>query len=433
MKYTRPGVILAFLIGLTLAAGCMDDSIIDSPGEVRRTDEVAQKKVVVWHTYSDEETNAFEKVIIPQFEAANPGIRIESVRQAHNPEFMSSLMSRISAGKTPDVIRLDYAWLPLFAQRGLLEPLDEYPEFEKIYPKLSGRMLASNTFKNQVYGLPLNITTKAAIFNRKLLEASGVTHPPDSLTELFDLAAKHDYVIGIQGYELWHSLPYFLGLGGQLANDAFSQSQGYLNSDASVAAMSKLLGAFRAGVLNPRMISRDADVWTDVHSSNHMLMIDEGPWFYSILLADSRLGTILQQLTWPTPFPTDGEYGAVTGGESLVMAKSTRHKAEAWTFIQWMMKKETQQILYRVGLIPTNMEAISSSHVSEQESGWYLEPYIEGLNEAFYFPPIPEWIEIESSYNAMMENIFVRGIDVKQAMDKAASDMDEILALRKSG
>ena len=38
--------------------------------------------ITFWHTYGDVETPVIDEVIIPMFEAANPDIKVEAIRQS---------------------------------------------------------------------------------------------------------------------------------------------------------------------------------------------------------------------------------------------------------------------------------------------------------------------------------------------------------------
>ncbi len=420
------GIMAGLLLAL-LATGCMSGSFIENEDQVARLGDEARKKVVIWHTYSDEETNVFENEVIPRFEAEYPDIQIESIRQTLNQEFLSALTARAAAGKTPDVIRMEYFWVPLFAQRNLLQPLDGMQDFAHISSQLRGPMLESNRYDEHVYGLPLNITTKAAIYNRALLDEAGVTAPPSSIGEVIALAQQGGYVIGMSGIEFWNSFPYFVGLGGQLTDESFTRTDGYLNGDASVAAVTALLNLYREGIINPEMISKNADMWTDIYSSRELLMIDEGPWYYSILMNTDEVDVDLLEATWPAPFPSDGGYGSIIGGESLVMTKGARHKPEAWTFMSWLTRKDVQLTLSTAGLIPVNMEAARAEELTDNPAKRYLEPYMAGMQQAFYRPAIPQWNEVEVIYNEAMENIFIRGMDVATALNEASAAIDELI------
>lgn len=426
MKRTLIRILPAALI---LLSGCMSDSIIDDPDKVKRIDEIASKKVVIWHTYSDEETSVFENEIVPLFEKEHPDIRIESIRQTHNQEYLSALMARVSAGKTPDVIRMDYSWVPLFARRGLLHPLEGYDEFEAVASKLRGPMLDTNRYDDHVYGLPLNMTVKAAIYNRKLLQKEGLAEPPSSMKDVIELARRNGYVIGMGGISLWQSLPYFMALGGQLADEKFTAASGYLNSPASVQAMKTLRDLFQEGILNPHLFDGKADLWVDIYASDRTLMIDEGPWYYSILLNSSKPTVDLLEATWPAPFPTDGKYASIIGGESLVMTKGAQFKPEAWTFMKWMTGRETQATLFKAGLIPVHTETLEAEAkaLSGYPGSGYMLPFMTGFHKAFYRPPLAEWNEIEVIYSNAAEEIFIQGKDVQEVLDRAASQIDALL------
>lgn len=415
------------LCALLLLAGCLQSGIIEDRKDVRQLDDEPVKTVVVWHTYSDEETRVFEEQVVPAFQKEHPEIRIQSVRQASNQEYLGALMTRAAADKTPDVIRLDYAWVPRFASRGLLLPLDQFPDYETVAKPLREHMLESNRVGDRVFGLPLNITTKAAIFNRRLLGDAGREAAPRSLMEVVELARERHYVIGMSGLDMWGSLPYFFGLGGKLSDERFTTTNGYLNSEASIYAVETLLKLFQEGMLNPHMLDGKGDLWKDVHSDSRVLMIDEGPWYYSILLNSANRDANVLQTTLPAPFPSLGLYGSVIGGESLVLTKGTKVKEEAWTFIRWMMSRETQAAMFKAGLIPTNTEALQEPNGASADNP-YIAPYLEGIDKAFYRPAIPQWNEIEQLYKEALERIFVEGEDVKAALNEASSAIDARLA-----
>ena len=63
----------------------------------------AQEPVTItfWHTYGDAETPVIDEVIIPMFEAANPDIKVEAVRQSG--DFNQMLVTALGTGVVPDV------------------------------------------------------------------------------------------------------------------------------------------------------------------------------------------------------------------------------------------------------------------------------------------------------------------------------------------
>lgn len=410
-----------------LLAGCLNTNIIEDPQTVKKEGDAAAQTIVFWHTYSDEEARVFEEFVLPEFEQEHPKIQVESVRQESNSEYQAALVARASANKPPDVIRMDNMWVSDFASKGLLYPLSSFPDASLVADALLANALISGEYESKLYGLPLNITTKAAIYNRELLEQANISVPPSSLEDVIEAAREHHLIIGMSQLNMWSSLPYFFALGGMLSNEAFTKATGYFNSEASIRAVSELVGLYQEGVINPELLTGHSDLWNDLYSGNDLIMIDEGPWYYSILLNSQDVHIDLLEATVPAPFPSDGAYGPAVGGEHLVLTKGSRVKEEAWTFIQWMMRKETQLAMFEAGLIPTNREAFYTAEaILEKHS--YLEAYLQAIEKAYYRPPHPRWNQIDHIYTDALEAIFIRGDDVQQTLDQAAEAMDAVLS-----
>src|SRR5690606_27328339 len=135
--------------------------------------------------------------------------------------------------------------------------------------------------------------------------------------------------------------------------------EGFFDSDASIEAIKQLLALYKAGIINPYMLNGNIELWKDVFSQSKVVMIDDGQWYYSILLNASNIEVDLLQNTTPRPFPSRPGAGSISGGESLVITKGARNKDEAWTFINWMTSRDRQLKLFKAGIIPTNKEAFA--------------------------------------------------------------------------
>jgi multiple sugar transport system substrate-binding protein len=422
--------ILVLAITAVLVLGCANAGIIEDQATVRKLGDDPDRTVVVWHTYSEEESRVFEQEVVPEFEREYPHIHIEAVHQEHNQEYRAALIARASAERPPDVIRMDTKWVPSFAYLGLLHPLSDFPDYKEVAGWLREDTLGASPKDGAVYGLPLNINTKAAIYNRELMEKAGLEPSRASLADVFEAAKRHGYIVGMSGLEIWQSLPYFFGLGGKLSDEGFTRTSGYFNSDESVRAMHSLLELYHAGTINPKLLTGGADLWNEVYAGEQLLMIDDGPWYYSILLHAASLEEVdLLKDTVPAPFPTGGAYGSIIGGENLVLTKGSKVKDEAWTFIRFMMRKETQSKMFEAGLIPSNMEAFRDSGPIRAENP-YINAYMRGIEDAFHRPAIPQWEDIEQIYDDSMEEIFINGRDVRETLDEASALMDAKLGVK---
>lgn len=414
---------LALLFISGLMAACGQSSIIQGSGDVHEGGPPAKEELVVWHTYSEEETRVFEDELIPDFERQYPNIVIRAVRQPHNDQLKSTIVSRATSDKVPDVVRMDIAWVPEMARLGVLYPVSDFADFGSIVSSLRPDALPTNRYGGRYYGLPLNITTKIAIYNRKLMEQAGLSRPPQTVEELFEAASRNRMVIGIEGTEPWQLLSYFTGLGGKLMNDAYTKASGYLNSPESVRAMSRLLELYQQGTINPELLTGKMDRWNSLIAGTNTLMIDEGPWFYSILSNFSGNSYNLSELTVAAPFPGTGD--SIVGGENLVILKSTKHLEAAWTFLKWMTSKEAEHKMSRTGQLPTNLE--TEAIETGNETNQLIQVSKESLTVPLFRPPIPQWLDMEEIWNAKVKMIFSGQISVQIGLDEAATAFDALL------
>ncbi len=125
------------------------------PATEAPTEAPAPVTIQYWHTHSDPETAQLDKVIAA-FEAANPGIKVETTRYAYN-DYKTALLTAISSGEVPDVARLDIAWVSEFADQGALVQLDgTLPDFDTIIKDTFPGPLSTNYWNGHYYGLPLD-------------------------------------------------------------------------------------------------------------------------------------------------------------------------------------------------------------------------------------------------------------------------------------
>lgn len=400
---------------ILLLSGCGRPSIINAPQPAQKKE---KEEIVFWHTYSEFETKVLEREVIPSFEKVYPAYDVVPVRQAYNEQLKYTLIGRTSAGRVPDIMRMDIVWVPYFAERNLLYPISMFADFSDTASVLRESPLTSSKYKEVYYGLPLNINTKAAIYNKQQLEQAGSSRPPETMEELLRLVKKQDGAIEISGLAAWETLPYFYGLGGQLLDQTNQRASGFLNSLASIEAVDTLKELYKQGDLTIGQLGGEPNRWANIVEGKSF-MIDEGPWFYSIQL--SRIKEITNQ-TIAAPFPS--AFGSVLGGENLVMSQKTKQPKAAWAFMKWMVGKEAQTQLLRTGLFPANQEVDLEQFTKQYP---YYKSYVEGLQQAFLRPEVPDWDAVDQIFIKHLTMIFRNEIETEEALTKAANEIDQLL------
>ena len=157
-------------ISLALAA------LIAAPG-------VAQERVV--HLMSDEiapESQAFYRAAAEDFEAANPGVRIELDFQGNMDE---ALAVRVAAGEPPEIASMQLERLLTYADLGLLEPAAWW--FEKYGDDVVP--LASIPYKGVHWDIPYALTSEMWWYRKDVLDEAGVA-PPQTWADFLSAAEQ---------------------------------------------------------------------------------------------------------------------------------------------------------------------------------------------------------------------------------------------------
>jgi len=431
-------VVLAFALTFVLAAcgGGNNEGTPSGSGEnaspSQKADSSAKpaEKVTIeyWHTYSDSEEKVLLEKIKPKFESEHPNIELKLTRMPYEG-LKDQVIAAVAGDAAPDLMRMDIIWVPELASKGALKKLSDLPGFDDVKSAVFDSPMQTNIFKGEYYGVPLNTNTKVAIYNADTLKEAGLDQAPATMDELVqaarNLKSQGKQGIGVSSIGAWGVLPYFWSLGGKVTNDDYSQVEGYLNSPASIEALETIVSWNNEGLVIPALLGGEPGSWDGLKSGQYM-MIDDGPWFFSILLGDAENTFNPLDKTVRAQLPAGpGGSVSVVGGENLVTFANSKHPEEAWTFMKWMLGKEPQQIMVEAGMVPTNREAAQAIDPGQNP---YIGTYIEQLNTALPRTPIPQWGEMETIFNLSLEKAIRGDQTAADALNEAVKQINAILA-----
>jgi multiple sugar transport system substrate-binding protein len=124
--------------------------------------------------------------LIPEFEAANPMIKIKHVNFPYD-DFRNQVAAAVQAGEGPDVLNVYFGWIPAYVQQQFLIALpgDVFPAAQiesEFFP-----MVQAAKIQDAYYALPTAVRTLALFYNKDILSAAG-KNPPTNWEELVDVA-----------------------------------------------------------------------------------------------------------------------------------------------------------------------------------------------------------------------------------------------------
>lgn len=381
-----------------------------------------------WHTYNSDsnENKTLTEKVIPAFEKANPGIKVDA-QVIPYPDFRQKLLTSIAGGTAPDLARLDIIWSPEFAAIGALEKLDAMPNFTRLKASVFKGPLSTNFWNGGYYGLPLDTNTQVMLYNVDQLKAANIS-PPRTMAQLkaalIKLQKKQgDKVTGwgfvVPGPYNWNLLPWIWSNGGDIVSKDYKQASGYLNGPKTVATIQMLYDWFKAGLIAPTLAGAGLGSWEGVGAGQYS-MTQDGPWAYPALKAQYKDVNIAHAL-----FPS-GSAGSISvvGGENIAMFKGAKNKDAAWKFLQFMLSPSAQMMMAPTGQIPVINAALKDPFIVNHP---YYGLYLTQLKTAKARTPIPQYAKMEDIVQGAYADIFAGKATVKAALDAAALKVDDLL------
>jgi multiple sugar transport system substrate-binding protein len=381
-----------------------------------------------WGTYGNggnkTQTDVLSQTIIPAFEKANPGIKINYVDIPYD-SLLQKLTTSAAGGELPDLVRSDIGWVAKFAALGVFAQLDgTMPDFDKLAADTYPGSLATNKWDGHYYGLPLDTNTRVLISNPEVLAKAGIDKPPATFDDLKadapKLAANKVAVFADGGLQGWNIYPWIWSAGGEVTNPDLTKATGFLNSPKSVAGVQMLVDLYKAGDIPNLIIGNKGAVQTSdgLPKGNYANILD-GPWMQGIW---SGQYPDFKPVYSPVPAGPGGSI-SVVGGEDINMTTSSKNQDAAMKFIAFTQTADYQLAMAKTG----QMSVVKSLDSQEAQQNPELAPFITQLATARPRPPVPQAPAIDTALQNALTKAFEGSATVQQALDEAAKTIDPLL------
>ncbi len=133
------------------------------------------------------ENDAIIRPVIADFEAKNPKIKVQYVKQSHK-QYRERLQAAIARGDGPDVFRFHNTWVAMLANdlAPVPKPIMTPEQFNQtFYPVASADLVGGQN----IYGIPLMIDGLGLYYNEDLFAAAGVV-PPTTWEQMLEIVPK---------------------------------------------------------------------------------------------------------------------------------------------------------------------------------------------------------------------------------------------------
>jgi ABC-type glycerol-3-phosphate transport system substrate-binding protein len=326
------GPIKKLLLCATLLAGAV----------ASQTASAQQPVVLQWQTanLTEKQFEPVWKQMIAEFEAANPGVKIEPVlvaRKDHWTKFVTAAQAR----KAPCLVSVD---LTTAAYNGYLMPLDKFwnAEPETWRRAWSEELLQGMRWKGEIYGVPIWGGTYGEVYNSDLVKAAGLDpeKPPVTWAEYQAWAKK------LTGPDKWATavlggktdtttrvlLTWIWSNGGEAFNKDMTEAT-FAKDPKSLEAIKFYINLVKDGLAAPGATTTNYLEQTNLFAQGKIATMRNAYWAVAKVVGDNPAltGSIIAA---PPPKNADNASTLASVTPTSISA-SCAHPDIAWKFIKF--------------------------------------------------------------------------------------------------
>lgn len=362
--------------------------------------------------------------IMDQFEAANPGIKVKLLSGPY-ASTKEQVVAGAAAGTMSDVVGLDGAWVSDFVKQGAITDLTKLMK-DASYDE---SQLASQIKINGATAMIPVVNFVYPLFtNDDLLTKAGVTKPPTNRTEFTDAAKK---VTAIGGDVKGWIVPLSPEAPNGIQNDVMAwnwASGGTMLKDgkpdltnADVKATVEYIKAlWDAKVIAPGALTmKEQDKVEEFTNARVGMMIDSLAHVTLIRKNNPNLKFSISAI--PAKDGYTGKRGIPYASWGIGIAENSKHKAEAWKLVDFLMNEANNSKLSSVAnAFPGNTKSVPDFVANDDLFKAAFDIYKAGY-PANEFTGLPVAESLMRSFDEQLQTT-LNGDQTVDEMLKAAQD-----------
>lgn len=403
------------LAALTLGSGLAALALVLLP-----TLAAAQTELVVWHGYRAEEKAAFEKVVAA-YNARNSEVKVTTLAVPYDA-YPDKITAAVPRGKGPDVFIFAQDRLGGWVEAGnTIEPIDFYLD-DDIEARFLPGMMDAVTYKDTIYGLPLNFKVLTMIYNKAL-----VSTPPTTSAQLVAMAKQHtDVATGRFGLAYAYSdFYYHSAVMNAFGGGVFDANRKpTIDLPANVKSIELVMKWFKTDGILPAEPS--TALITSLFNDGKAAIVFNGPWFLGEISSDIDYGlAVLPKLDEAGGKPMRPWMTI----EGVYIAAPSAHKAEAFDFVDYLTNVEAARVLALEGRqTPANAAVYDDAKVKQDQ---VLQAFRAQATSAIPMPNLAEvtmmWSPVTTAMNTIVKGTSSPAAALATAQEEVKERIDTLL------
>lgn len=305
-----------------------------------------QKVNIQFSSWGSESEMRILKPILIEFEKQNPDIKVEFLHIPQN--YFQKIHLLFASNTAPDVIFMNNQYLPIYANAGVLEDLTPYKkdlELDTFYPK----SVQTLSWEGKVYGVPRDISNLVIYYNKSLFDKKGVSYPKKgwSYDQFLDTAKKltnapEIFGISFEEEPLFY-MPYLMSFGVE-GVPRFEDER----VQTALKNYADLRHKYKVAPLKEHSASA---TMAQMFLQGRLGMYISGRWMSPKFREDAKFDWDVVEFPGIVPMDSSG----------WVVAKSSKHKAEALKLVKFLSSSENLKEFTKSGLVvPARVDVAQS-------------------------------------------------------------------------
>jgi len=373
---------------------------------------------------------SFEKMM-SDFTAQNPNIKVKLL-SAPYASTKQQLVSGAASRTLPDVVGLDGAWVSDFAKQGAITNLSALMSSAKYD---SSQLASQVQIKGKTYMIPVVNFVYPLFVNKDLLAKAGVTTVPSTRTEFLDAAKK---VSALGGSVKGWALPLDTAVPNGVQNDVMSwlwasggqmltkDGKPNLTSPPVKSTVEYVKSLNDAGVIAPGSLTmKEQDKVEKFTNGQVGMVIDSLAHINLIKKNNPQLNFTVAAL--PAEDGYTDKRGMPYASWGIGISESTKHKAEAFKLVEYMMSQQTNaQLSTLANGFPGNKTAEPDFSKSDPLFKTAFDIYKQGY-PANEFVGLPKSEELMRSFDEQLQLALTGKQSVDDSLNKAQQSWSSVL------
>lgn len=394
---------------------------------------IAQQPVTLNMLITAPDAQPWRQGLIRDFEADNPGIRLNLVEGPNATNLLEDLYtSSFILGESPyDLINMDVIWTSKFAAAGWLLDLSDRLTKQEL-AAFSPKDLEGGRYEGKLYRIPVRSDAGVFYYRKDLLEQAGF-QPPETFADLLKISKSLKEQGKVNWGYLWQGRQYegaaamfvevLEGFGGfWVKPDTLEVG---LDKQETVRAIAFLKDTIKEGISPPGVTTYIEEDTRRIFQSGQAAFLRSWPYVWPLSNAeDSPLkGKIGIKPMVATP---GNNGGGCLGGWGLGIAKFSKHSKEAWKAIQFFTSEEAQrQFILNAGFVPSRRSLFTDSQIVSKYP--HYPELLKIADKAVLRPPIAQYAQASDILQRYLSAALTNRMTPESAMQAAASETRRLL------